>query len=802
LAHQLHQGHEKLISLTEKSINKSLNPILFTYKEEELPSQTSYVNKTNQFLNFSSDVGYKTAYGDFNGDGDLDIIFPDFNYNFKLYTDINSNATINSNNSHILVNSIYTGKIFPVKSIDNGLTKISNNDFLCNESFEMPSGIILKHIYNVLSINTTNQFVLEYTKEFVYPTQNDSFVNYKTISGDFDGNGISDIILFPRKTVDVANPNYSFLKKIFFLNLDRRITSNYVKELSLLYECRKFDKSYITSGDVNGDGKTDIIVFEGAPINNVTVYSLNENSEIYQLFSKSVVIDNQDYWKESIFSGDFNGDGKTDFFIGGPKNTQGIIINGNVLISTVNSFNVESISPDGLPLNFLIPVDKNNDGKTELISMISEPNFIWFRTLKRNGINNWSLTTEILPNSVNDFSQFKVIAYKFNKTDNIGELSVQGLNGITYFRFPNNVPKQILLTKISNNNVVKKIEYKNLVSGNGIYSNDDTNINHPNYSSKNIITANVVSKIEEDVFGGLYRKQLFKYHGLVYNTEGLGSLGFQSTMRTNWFVNDSEAISHITKNDITKRGAPIESFSVLGLSSPTVVLTPTDPFISKTYITYNFEDTAYVNPLLPNKVFKLFKSKVQNFNGLNNTSSVVSTTYNTTNNPTQTVETIKNGTTTEQISTTNLGYDSLVSPYMVDRVISKNNTTSIFTNADTTTSEKLFSYDKNLLKEIKKKGHNTVYVTEKNDFDVYGNIIKKTLVAPGLVDRVSNFEYDTSGRFLIKAINVEGLITAYTYDLNKGLMLTETQPSIDGFPLRTTYIYMILGEKILKQLII
>src|SRR5690606_26110859 len=46
-------------------------------------------------------------------------------------------------------------------------------------------------------------------------------------------------------------------------------------------------------------------------------------------------------------------------------------------------------------------------------------------------------------------------------------------------------------------------------------------------------------------------------------------------------------------------------------------------------------------------------------------------------------------------------------------------------------------------------------------------------------------EYDTSGRFLTKAIDVEGLATTFTYNINNGTLATEKNP----FNQTTTYTY-------------
>ena len=64
-----------------------------------------------------------------------------------------------------------------------------------------------------------------------------------------------------------------------------------------------------------------------------------------------------------------------------------------------------------------------------------------------------------------------------------------------------------------------------------------------------------------------------------------------------------------------------------------------------------------------------------------------------------------------------------------------------------------------------------------------------------MADRVVNYEYDAAThRFLVKKIDPELQQTVYTYNQSTGLLLTETLPSIAGFPLTTSYSYDLWGK--------
>lgn len=821
ITHELLATNEqKVTKITEVSNTSASNNNATIFEYENNNNQTDYSFYTTNASSPISQNNYSSLgetvnfgdFGDFNGDGKIDIII---------------NKKICSLNDENIITELYTDQnnlkdYLCLNALDSNL-KFSDKQYLSNIIVNGNDSTI--KIYS-LNMNN-NQLNFEYER---------SYISGNYVKGDFNGDGLSDLIV----------QKSSNLNELQFVNLDRRLSNNYVKNISINLE--NYSIAYVSKaqGDFNGDGKTDLILFkEEQGYRKLKILTLDVDLNIRQLFNVSLNIVNpltpQYGFYNSLKFADFNGDGKTDILDVDSK---------KILYSTGFTF-IEEILPSSFNLtgndnktsNYLIN-DFNNDGKTDIIitrnnkqqvqvgtesypctfniygdplTYCTRPIYAYTLTLKidcfyriGNDTNPWMEThTDYLnytaPSTGIQDSYITPIPLLVNKNFNTGEFEIliysdRWSGGRKFLRFANNNSSTKLnriKTIVLNNGVKNHIEYVNIMKNNGIYSSNAILENYPNIDIQYNTGLYVTTKIEE-TFSGFYRKKLFKYHGLVYNTDGLGNLGFRSTMQTNWFVNETDAISNVTKFDITKRGVPIESFSVLGIVAPSITLSSTDPYISRTLIVYNNEDTTYVNPLLSNKVFKLHKSKIKDFDGLRNTTSTVTINVNVTNNPIQSIETIQNGSTMEQIKTTNFDYDSLTIPYMVDRLTSKNTTTTIFSPLDTTTSEELYTYNVNLLKEIKKRGHNTGYILEKNEYDTYGNIIKNTLSAPGLVDRVTNYEYDISHRFLTTKIDVEGLISKYSYNQVNGLLLTEILPSIEGFPLITTYMYDSWGKKIKK----
>jgi hypothetical protein len=184
-------------------------------------------------------------------------------------------------------------------------------------------------------------------------------------------------------------------------------------------------------------------------------------------------------------------------------------------------------------------------------------------------------------------------------------------------------------------------------------------------------------------------------------------------------------------------------------------------------------------------------------NGLEGTSTETTTTYNTDNNPLSSTTNYKNGSNIEKTEVVNIDYfPSATTPtYVVGRVKKKNS--SVTHDGDTMTSEEIYTYNAaHLVSKIQKKGHLTNYLTEDNVYDAFGNITQKKITATGLTPRITNYTYDTSGRFLTSSRDIEGLTTTYTYNTSNGLLLTQTLPSNTGYPLTTTYLYDTWGKKI------
>ena len=844
-------GYERLKSFQEKTGDNAgrYNPILFNYEANQL----SFTQELS-YSHTNSSISKPVAFGDLVGDGNVEFLSNsrlqriEDNYvvttlkdSLSIPKDIKSSLTFLDDNFTLsnkqgwsyLKNVVGNDIKIDIHSLDE-----SNNAVL--EYSKTVNNLINFTITNV-EINYTNAQYLQYGQR-------------KSLSlyGDFDGDKLTDILLLKLEN-GIVSTQFINLDRRLSGNFNFNSGSFNIGAATFNFQngMNGTGTSKIEVGDFNGDGKTDLIIFRGHPYNKIEIYSLINNQLIKireTTYSLPGLVGNDfkptDVPKYPITVGDYNGDGISDLLLSWE---------GKILYSTNNNL---VFKQELLPSTFKKPIspynekyvamDVNNDGKSDIVQMKAiyergqtgtsytiistdsgpvqccpQPNYSynhgleldvyltnspassnWLKySFQRIFINNLGPNgghiSDTNPSDNNRFNEIMTPLFvrKKQTLENFADLAILGSQGVTYFNLKRFVNNQTFLNRIDQGNgIIHEIKYKNLESGNGTYTSSNSLEVYPFYNLLNGKHNRVVSEIKES-FSGFSKKQFYKYYGAIFDLSGRGISGFQATTVTNWFNDASNIISTVNTFDFTKNGAIKETFSKVGLIEPNYKLLPTDTYISRFINTYNYEDTAFVEPLLSNKVFKLFKTKTENFNAQNNTSSITLVDYNANNNPINSITTIKKGGIPEKTTSNTFNYDSVLSaPYIVDRLNAKTSTTTLSLSGDVYSSEEQYNYEVNLLKQIKKRSTNSGlisdFITENNEYDAYGNIIQKKISAPGMVSRIENYEYDTTThRFLVKKIDSNLQETTYTYNLSTGLVLTETLPSNSGYPLKTTYVY-------------
>ncbi|WP_300486014.1 SpvB/TcaC N-terminal domain-containing protein, partial [Flavobacterium sp.] len=802
-------GHEKLVSIQEKTGDntRSYPKMIFQYVDNltSFPKQIEFVKTIQTTIPFA-DIK-RTITGDFDGDGEMEILTGNAdvrNQSIGIYKLNESDKGINllTQATPVTISTVFS----TVNFLDSNFKKKNRQGWCTVEGGH--DAVVKVYSYN----NSTGGADLEYQKSFrsiisQYGNKDmHPYSGYFSLPGDFNGDGLTDL-LFLKNNGDGTLATQ-------FVDLDRRIASD------LTYNSGTLRIGNVTgtfangmpivkgsfqfkTGDFDGDGKTDLIIFRGDPYNVMDIYSLRNNVfvKIYSwttnmpgyLGSPSTQTGHpaNGIRMFPITIGDYNGDGKSDIFFPAL---------GKVLMATGGMQFIEELLPsyDGSEAykEQFLALDFNNDGKDDILKLspvlVKKPTSISYTIWTdnqgshqccpvQNYYNYYGLKIEHYSRMGNAGSRWSgqsfqrmmngsgipyadtnrfdrllmTLLTRKSKTDNgKTEIAILGGNGVSFFSNNSFLDDEYLLRNIHTNGVNQSISYANLKPGNGVYfAGNDIEI-FPNYTINTAEKFKVVSKIQKS--GLAYHKsQEYRYQGAVAHAEGLGFFGFQSTLKTNWYDDPSKIISYITKFDMNKRGAVIQDFSVPGLVSPALTLTATDSFISKSNTLYNNEDFYDEEPLSSNKVYKLRKTGVKNYKGLTGINSETTTVYNATGSPTKITTKVKNGATLERATVEDYTYDPLTtSPYMVDRPRSKSTTTTLADN-DEVRSEEQYFYEKNLLKQLRRKGHNTGYITEDNEYDSYGNLTQKTMSAIGMAPRVSKWEYDTpTHRFVSKKTDV------------------------------------------------
>ncbi|WP_426483550.1 RHS repeat-associated core domain-containing protein [Flavobacterium sp. 2] len=835
LTHDLSSLHyDRLKTITEKTGDntKSLNPTVFSYMENQsiFNPQMDWSGTSNSFDISNSSV--EIINGDFDGDGDIEFLAPvNFGKQSVSLYKILDNYSVKelATQSNPLFKE--TNKKFTINSLDNNF-KISSKQNICFTNSDN-----LTIFYNIFKYNDNTKTIdLDYQKTIPNDTQ-----AYPSLSGDFDGDYLTDLI-------SIGEPinGYSQTK---FINLDRRLPVNFVSNSGLI-ERGNFQNinkpgpitgtDIIREGDINGDGKTDIIVFRGSPYNDITAYTLINNVfEKIVRWSQSIPGDIGDTSHYSpvefpVVIGDFNGDGKSDIFL---------VALGKILISSGGSYFIEEFLPAFTPPTYpyvseqIVAFDYNNDGRSDILrirpsknqgasssSVIDidfycrntpEQSIKWFnyhynRILKANWNDN------SFPQDDNKFESILVpLLTRKSKVDpSKTDLAIVGDFRISFFSSNNYSTDQHLVKTFTNGNgVTETVTYSPLKSGNGVYWAGNIKL-YPDLTISNSPEFKVVSQVEKQN-ASEYKKQLFRYYGAVTNVEGLGFLGFGSTVKTNWHNDLSPLISYISRNDISLRGANIENYTVLGLHEPlfdssnqiprtitkedNYTVTGTENLVASQSIV--FKPNTWIKPestfsakidadadagksinepvsfitkslltyedkLLSNKVFKIKNISMKQFDGLENISNETKTEYDDYNNPTKISTEVNEASTLRQKSITDITYQNETTPTcIIGRPLTK--TQNVTLGNEKMTTEEKYEYNSNqLLSEIQKKGDaGTNYITESRSYDSFGNILKRTLKA-GQDSREFNYEYDSTGRFLIKDTDAEKLVTSYVYNPN------------------------------------
>ena len=822
-------GYDRLVSVQESVEGEKRAPIGLQYLNFSDKLSKSTAKASTGFINVGLNNSAIVPL-DYNGDGRLDfIIYP--TTGSKAYKDIsvvyNFRGEQNSLGVSFITNEPFK-EIFPAKVLSR------SGELLVN------SGIVTTHFtadkirFDVYTDEYMGYPAVHYSKEWKLPAYIEADYNYcmnqlmysgerpilpppqkantniKILSGDFDGNGLTDVISIElpynvencipigrRREKRYCDCKHTIINNstVNWIDLDRRKTSDYIKSLRSL-EVRVKNDDLLQAIDMNGNGKTDLLhITEG----NLFIYEMDKNHNLqlvvkhanpYLLIRrKHPLIDNISSNLDLIHPiiGDFNGDGLLDFMLprDNPTNQYDILYNtgkGFVTETKILPFKYEAHMANGRrPVQSTpIAIDMNNDGKSDIVEYRTafEPDLInqMFRGISAykniNGKGTNELFVKINNSEYESYNVGRAGHLLFSPPDKRNmfmDIALVYGNTIEGYSLPQDNKKEIILQAISKGEEFHQITYNSMVSqkdeGFPTYLKEQYKLKEYPYADIEAIpTLSLVSKIERKYYQQTTEK-IFDYFAAVTHLQGLGFLGFKAIMQTNWYEPSKKESQYLYSYKT-------QNYELRGVLTDEYIT----PYRVRYFMDYNPDFDAvstvhysYSHSEAPNKRFKLQLDKQVTEDKLKGITTTQSFAYDTDLNPTQ-ITTETDGYRQVQ----ELQYAPKEStPYRMGLLTHKRTASTL--DGDTFTAEESYTYENGLISTAKTKGNGTGEHTEKFSYDPYGNITQKETIAEDGQKRSEQYTYDPTHRFVATHTDFEGLKTTFTYD-ERGNLHKETNP--------------------------
>lgn len=581
--------------------------------------------------------------------------------------------------------------------------------------------------------------------------------------GDFNGDGIPDILRYDSYSVSIYN-----ITKKNTGNFERKKIDSFTQTLEGLYMKSLY-------ADFNGDGKTDILIPQSDKSSNWNMYLSNGKS--FTKFVKNNFI----YYSADVERTD---EGKHNtFFESGCE----------YATYTFHEYSVE---------------DLNNDGKSEIIVKKMElRDHQWgahydeeYTNLYLNVYSNANGSQADgninFPNifSKHYYFQNKVIPFSMltlNRDNR--QLVIVGQpddcehydcnhNYVYHFEFPN-IQNYSRVKAVNQGKVTTNINYGELdpVVNPELYAPVKTE-QYPYIEIDRVPQSYVVSSLLQIInmdSQSYIRMQDFRYRGLITHLQGKGMIGFRQTARSSWYADGFEntKIWSGVEIDPLNDGVPIKEWSIKTNTESQIF--PADISENNNQL-LSFKQTTYRTDMVtgmgynPVKAIVPIQSISKDF--LKDITTVNTITYGDYYLPVQTGSNINSGFA---ISTTDLSYihnpSGTGKDYYIGRPASKNEQMTVY--GDSKGAKEDYTYENNLLRTKKSwNRNNSGWFLETYDYDGFGNIIEKTITnSKDSISRKDKAQYEPKGRFVIKKTDHLNLETHITYN-DWGQVLTQTDP--------------------------
>ncbi len=580
-----------LTEITYSRGSKQLDPILIQWNTDnnDIQNNELYSHEIN-----SSILDEFTFIGDFNGDGYSDLLTvpykPIYGYSdsvtAKIYLN-NQNGGFNStpNGTRLLSQNLewvhvldMNGDGFDDIVAQSKTTTYDGNNAIYHSGFtiyESQNGNGFEQVFNTIIDST-----------------------YYVRSGDFLGEGRNSLILLKLIGVDDIDDNYIINGYPSIIHYDNGyFLDTFVDNI--------IDMGVVISDDFNGDGKTEIVVFDSYRSTN---YSFYKQSNAYRILETFELFDN-DYEYASYFSGDFNNDGKADVLFNDNTNNKYIVLSTGSGFSNWISINNNALHNVNLPymhtykhsLNNISPntsygvslSDTDGDGKTDIIFYDGNHNPVFFRDFHVSNSTENSGYFSIEFHADNTDIKFKNQYFtigNFLGEDRVSYIAVDPQNPtltnddkVKIFSLPSTNQRYSVSSITSGFGKTTSIEYEYLMPGNNDFYSF---ANRPYWHKvKPCPMPMMAMKSYTEHIGSNYYKTSFKYGNALLHRTGRGFVNFESVEKTS-YINNVAVKKEKCKFEITTMNI---NATALPQCDSTFLFCGGNPVISETNV-YNFQN--------------------------------------------------------------------------------------------------------------------------------------------------------------------------------------------------------------------
>ncbi|MEO8820899.1 MAG: FG-GAP-like repeat-containing protein [Ginsengibacter sp.] len=619
------------------------------------------------------------------------------------------------------------------------------------------------------------------------------------IPGDFDGDGSQDYILI------LATNATSVLGYSAFFSSPKKGIVNQPIELFGVTGNRSNAYSvastpYVVPIDFDGDGKQDILV--ETPTASYILSLVPPSDPAHYIYEAKVLYSFTNVLSGyRVFTGDFNGDGKTDLLV--RSSATDPTAPWNILYSTGTSYKSYPFyfqnrpyleNDNGGSAHNIVIGDFNHDGKSDIwhsldVSSSSSKHALYISNgVPLDNSNSTSVFTiyDYSANaSVNKDQTFESVFGDFNFDGKPDIFSIKGTSGTIIYPQPNK-EENLMVSETNGLGATTTFNYSLGYNRSALYDYDNPSAPLNQGANGNPYTVlktplYVVNSIVQPYGTGLYKYNYMGYEDAMYQPLR-GFLGFKKVTSTD----GNTGINTITYSEMDNNFLTPYPFKITSDNYGSL--------LNETDITNNF---VGINPSAPfDKRYINEASKVSTFNFEKGAASSTDNIYDNYGNVSgyTTISGPFSGTTITDLESVRSSTAFISSFTPVPSLPQSTTVTKTRTGETSVNKTTTYSYNSTgLLGSVTDFSGTGIATTANYNYDNFGNIINNSISVP--LTPVVNSTYDITGKNLMsKSVSGSGITKTTTFDYNALNDNISSSTSSDG--LTTTFDYDGFGNLI------